>query len=228
MPKIESGFKRIFFALPIDSGARTELASLSKELMQHFDDARWVPSDNLHITLNFIGEVEASEIPDILTATESIPSMYPAFSLRFDRLSFFGKPRFPRVLFLSAELERSLRGTLSDLAFLFRQATSRWVKPDDRPFTPHLTLARFKKLRRGDSPSAHNEKNLSEIRRLNRVGANRNTQDISGSIDKQIEKSPFHFEPVTARFASVVLYESIFGERGVSYREISGSPLSPE
>ena len=201
----DEGFKRIFFALPIDEAARAPFGSLISELAPYFEEMKWVPTENLHLTLLFVGETPSSEVPGIIESCSGVGDTAPIQTAVFDRLAYFGSPKEPRVLFVRGNGEQE-EALFSKPARLLKDLLANWTKPDDRPFRMHLTLARFRRRRPGDQPSAKNTLALS--RHLN-----------SG-------RPPFKFQPVTAVLDKIVLYESVFGDKSVSYLPLAEWPLT--
>ncbi len=204
---------RVFLALPIGQNEKRAIGDLAAKLKSKFDDARWVEPANYHLTLFFIGEVSKSDIPSLAEAVSDVPPRFKPGTLEFGSLGFFGKPSFPRVLFLRADASRDDLTSFEKLASEIRAAAAGFGAPDDKKFAPHLTLARFARLRPGAPPSAANEKRLKEI------GANRQ----GGLSEGKSETTPewLVFEPVSCRIERVVLYESEFKGGGVKYSELN-------
>jgi RNA 2',3'-cyclic 3'-phosphodiesterase len=102
--------------------------------------ARWLTPEDYHITLRFVGDVDARTARDIAETLGEIRR--PAVSVRFEGLSWFGgdKPRAivakvkaePTLVELQAEQERRLRRV--------------GLPPETRKFTPHVTLARLRRV----------------------------------------------------------------------------------
>jgi len=125
---------RLFFALWPDDRVRGELVAVVNRLRSSVS-AKWVNTDKLHMTLAFLGDVEA----DRLTALESVADLLdgPAFELTLDRIELWRKPGIvclgsstpPEALnILAAGLAKNLRAAGFEL--------------ETRPFRAHLTLAR--------------------------------------------------------------------------------------
>lgn len=100
----------------------------------------WSPLDNLHITTKFIGEWPASRLAELDGALRSVVRRTP-FEIEIAELGWFPKERSPRVFWAGvhggeplAELARATEHALESLG----------VPKEDRPFSPHLTLARIK------------------------------------------------------------------------------------
>jgi 2'-5' RNA ligase len=126
--------QRIFLALWPDTRAREALATLSIQTAKR-SGGRPVPAGNLHLTLAFLGDVEAGRIKDACRAAGTV-DVRP-FELVLDRIGCFPRARVawagchapdPALLRLAAALAQALR----DHGFVL----------EARPFAPHLTLVR--------------------------------------------------------------------------------------
>jgi 2'-5' RNA ligase len=124
---------RLFFALWPDDPARLKLMSLNQSLeAQGFKS---VPSQNLHVTLVFLGLIDAASellIKHGVTAISAKP-----FVLTFDQLSYWSKPN---VLCLTClripdEIEKLVTALNGEVA-------SCGLQTETRPYRPHITLAR--------------------------------------------------------------------------------------
>ncbi|HEY1780909.1 MAG TPA: RNA 2',3'-cyclic phosphodiesterase [Roseiarcus sp.] len=103
--------------------------------------ARWLEPEDYHITLRFIGDIDARTAQDIAETLGDIRR--PKAPVRFEGLSWFGgdKPRAivakvkpdPALMDLQAEQERRLRRI--------------GIEPETRKYTPHVTLARLRGVR---------------------------------------------------------------------------------
>ncbi len=127
---------RLFVALALPNPVRAELTALCAGL----PGARWVPPENLHLTLRFIGELDRSDIAEIDDALSHIAAA--PLDVALGTLGFFGKGRAIRALWIKAV--RS-----SALVALQARVESRLVRagcaPETRKFVPHITLARLKR-----------------------------------------------------------------------------------
>ena len=130
---------RLFVAIEISPEVRAALAALLKELRAIAARAKWVRPENLHITLKFLGETDSLKLSAIRTALAAIRSGQPV-AFQFRGLGCFPNPKRARVFWVGMEVSSNL----SPLAAEIDQAMHRLGFPlEDRPFTPHLTLARF-------------------------------------------------------------------------------------
>jgi len=130
---------RLFVAIEISPEVRAALAALLKELRAIAPRAKWVRPENLHITLKFLGETDSSKLAAIRNALSTIRSSQAA-TFRFRGLGCFPNAKRARVLWVGMEASPNL----PPLAAEIDQAMHKLGFPlEDRPFTPHLTLARF-------------------------------------------------------------------------------------
>ncbi len=78
---------RLFIGIPITDALISELQIIRPEL-KTVSNLRWVPNENLHITLLFIGETDVKNIDGIKTSVKlTLQSMLP-FELIFDKFAF--------------------------------------------------------------------------------------------------------------------------------------------
>lgn len=134
---------RCFVALDLAEPLRHRVAQVVERERERVD-ARWVRTEGLHLTLVFLGEVDAGEVPTILSTCQAVAARYPKLSLAIEDAGTFGAPSHPRVLWLGVS------GTLSPLQALVAELEARLEVPSERAFEPHLTLARARPPR-GDA-----------------------------------------------------------------------------
>jgi 2'-5' RNA ligase len=130
---------RLFVALEIPAAVRDNLATLIKDLRTSDPKARWVRPENLHVTLKFIGEAP----PDKLDAIRSVLSgvcSEQLVELKFRGLGFFPNEKHPRVLWANMDASPNVKSLAGDVD---RALEALGFPREQRPFTPHLTLARF-------------------------------------------------------------------------------------
>jgi len=130
---------RLFIAIEIPENIRASFASLLKEFRSIAPQLRWVRAENLHVTLKFLGETDSSKLGPLQNALSAVRSAEPAI-LDFRGLGFFPQEKRPRVFWAGMESSANLKSLAADID----QATHRLGFPlEERPFAPHLTLARF-------------------------------------------------------------------------------------
>jgi 2'-5' RNA ligase len=131
---------RLFVALDLPEPVRTSLGQLITKLKSKSRAARWVPPENLHITLKFIGYVGNEKLSPIESALSSIRAAHP-IELHFRGMGFFPNGRRPRVFWCGIAGSPNLAELAADID---RALVPLGIEAESRPFTPHLTLARFK------------------------------------------------------------------------------------
>lgn len=130
---------RLFVAIEIPGEIRLVLAAFLKELRGIAPQPKWVRAENLHVTLKFLGETEPWKLRAIERALAAIRSPLHV-SLEFRGLGFFPNERKPRVFWLGMEASANLKALVAEIDDTLQQLG---FPLEDRPFTPHLTLARF-------------------------------------------------------------------------------------
>ena len=131
---------RIFIALDIDETIRHRIARFVDGVRGFAPDARWVRPESLHITLKFIGHVGNEKSDPIQNALSSIRTTQPV-ELHFRGMGFFPNEHRPRAFWCGIASSPSLADLAADID---RALVPLGVEAETRPFTPHLTLARFK------------------------------------------------------------------------------------
>jgi 2'-5' RNA ligase len=140
---------RVFIAVPLPGDLKSKLASLQREFRHLPLEAAWVREDGFHITLKFLGEVDSSQIGPISSCMIETAQAYRPFSLTLCGVGVFPHESSPRVLWvgihdrtgLLRQLQQTIEARLTPIGYL----------AEERPFSPHLTLARLKRVsRRGE------------------------------------------------------------------------------
>jgi 2'-5' RNA ligase len=134
---------RLFWALNLPGELKTKLAGFQAELKKISPDAKWVEQENLHLTVKFLGAVESSRVPALTQAVAKSVSGLAPFRLELAGWGTFGRPA--RVLWTG------VTGDLADLQELRTRVEAALVPlgfaAEKKPFSPHLTLARFRSSR---------------------------------------------------------------------------------
>jgi 2'-5' RNA ligase len=147
---------RLFVGVPLDPALARDLGGVAGELRQrvgrHAPRAKltWVATDRLHVTVRFIGEADDTRAAAIRAALAP-PLGVAAFDLEIVELGAFPGRGRPRVFWAGVgaghdemvQVEREVSARLAGCG----------VAAEDRPYRPHLTLARVREpagLRAGD------------------------------------------------------------------------------
>jgi len=134
---------RTFIAVSLEKFSHDRVVGLQRRFQDLGVPVKWVEPNNLHLTLLFLGEVDARETPAICKAVETaVRSMRP-FAITIAGAGAFPTPRRPRTLIVHVSegneemiaLHDAIEKPLLELGCYRRE---------ERPFKPHLTLGRVK------------------------------------------------------------------------------------
>ncbi|MHB2207264.1 RNA 2',3'-cyclic phosphodiesterase [Methylobacterium sp. CM6257] len=123
-----------------------EIADALKAYQGGLPGARWIEPGDFHVTLRFLGDVEATVADDVVEALGEMRAR-PLLTVTLDGLGIFGGGK-PRALYASVGPNPDLIDLQAEQERLMRRAGA---EPERRKFTPHVTLAR---LRRDATPEA--------------------------------------------------------------------------
>lgn len=125
--------QRLFFALWPDERVRRELGCVVRELPRH--GGRLPHQEDIHLTLAFLGMVEPEKIGCIEQAADTVRAV--PFELVIDRVGYW---KHPRILWCGpSAVPPALTRLVGDMVPLLEICG---FKPDERPYSPHITLAR--------------------------------------------------------------------------------------
>jgi len=133
---------RLFIAVNLPVEIKRSLGSFIQVLRRFPLDARWVPEENLHLTLQFLGDTPEEQVPAIVQGLNLVAGEVAPFKLVISGVGVFPSVERPRVLWVGvsgettalADLHRRVQREMGLLGFAAEQ----------RKFSPHLTLARIR------------------------------------------------------------------------------------
>ncbi len=137
-------FLRCFIAIEIPETIKKSVLDIIDSLRKSGADVKWVSDENIHITLQFLGETEESLIPDIKGALYKILATYSPFYIKIAKVGCFPSGRRPRVIWVGIEDSQSLINLYKDIA---SEMVKFGYQKEERGFTPHLTIGRVKSNR---------------------------------------------------------------------------------
>jgi 2'-5' RNA ligase len=130
---------RLFAAIELPVEVVGNLEDLLRRL-QPAAKINWSPPENLHVTTKFIGEWPEDRLPELTAALNTLPMRAP-ISIAVEKLGFFPNPHAPRVFWAGVHAGEGLAQVARDTETAL---VPLGVAKEDRPFSPHLTLARIK------------------------------------------------------------------------------------
>jgi 2'-5' RNA ligase len=137
---------RTFIGVDIGKSIRDRAIALQETLARTGADVKWVEPENLHVTLLFLGEVDAREVPAVCRVVAEQAQLQPAFSMSIETVGCFPNPRRPRVLWIGVGAGAQNLCALHD-ALEPRLLELGCYRREERKYTPHITLGRVKSER---------------------------------------------------------------------------------
>ncbi len=134
---------RSFIAVESSPEVRQAAGRLIQQLARLGRDVKWVEPENMHLTLQFLGDVASEQIPAISQAVRQAAAECRPFDLEIRGTGAFPNLRRPNVFWLGvgqgaeelAALAQKVQQALQKLGF----------RPEERPFHGHLTLGRVRR-----------------------------------------------------------------------------------
>jgi RNA 2',3'-cyclic 3'-phosphodiesterase len=146
---------RTFLAVEVGDEVRTAISQAQHELKERLaaypsKEIRitWGKENSFHLTLRFLGDTEKHLIDQLREVMATVRRSHPTIQIPIDRLQAFPSFEKPRVLWVGPSDEWLKGEPAKGLALLHREIESCChsfgFAPDEKPFNPHLTLARIK------------------------------------------------------------------------------------
>ena len=137
---------RSFLALNIDLHSVRSIDRTQRILRGKCEEAgiavRWVPPQNMHLTMRFLGEITEPMIRALKDIVEQVTRSFPPFEMETAGLGVFPDTRNPRVIWAGVHSGGSHLERL--YAALSRVLEETGFKTDNRPFKSHVTIGRIK------------------------------------------------------------------------------------
>lgn len=193
---------RLFLALDIDEAIRQRIANFIDGVRNFASDARWVTPESLHVTLKFIGEQPEESVASIQRELFTLTAL--PFKIRFHEYGFFPTANSARVFWIGIEADPALA---SLAAAIDDKMAALGIEKENRPFSPHITLARGRNA--SGAP-----------RRLAKDAPNQ----VFGRLQQKLAALPDpDFGSMTAR--EFYLYRSQLSPKGSQYTKLSAFAL---
>ena len=135
---------RLFIAVKCSAGVRDNIQRMVRELCARdaaLQKANWVKPENLHLTLKFLGEVGEGKVESIGRALMQTAKSFVPFSVTVQGAGAF--PRRSRAHLFWAGVQDPENKLKSLAASVEKSCVSAGMAPNDKPFAPHITFARF-------------------------------------------------------------------------------------
>lgn len=133
---------RVFVAVDVPAALQGKLRAVEDRLRRLPGDARWVSAPHLHLTLRFLGEIDLPRVAQVGAAVQRATARRSAFLLTLAGLGLFPGRGAPNVVWVG--VERGREELLALQRDLETELEREGFPPEERPFSPHLTLARLR------------------------------------------------------------------------------------
>jgi 2'-5' RNA ligase len=135
---------RAFIAIDVPEDARASIRGIIRNIGADSRGVKWVPAQNIHLTLKFLGDVRDDLIPVIKKRLELLGSMYQPFTVDIRGAGVFPNFRNPNVLWIGIEALEGLKSLFMEIDISLSEIG---FAREDRGFSPHLTIGRVKDKR---------------------------------------------------------------------------------
>ena len=188
---------RAFIAVEIPPEIREAIGKAMAPLQKGIGSiVRWVPIENMHLTLKFLGDVSPTNVEMLSEMLRAEANLFHCFDLRLSGLGSFPTLKRPRVIYIGIQAP----GTLDALQRGIESASRRLgYESEERGFSPHLTIGRVKHASRVTAIEQQTIRRALEETRIDLLG--------------------------TARVDSVHLYKSDLKPTGSVYTRLYSAPL---
>lgn len=166
MSNLQNKHHRVFVAINPDEQTIAEIGELTKEFRKKLplgieNKIRFMPPENWHITLSFLGHHDGAAIEKIKEVLKETAKQFGSQNVKLGKLFFAPRGRQARMIWLMGNEEASRK--LGEVKKSFEDqlgAAGATFNPENRPFNMHITLARFDFVLQQDKPLIEKEINL--------------------------------------------------------------------
>ena len=136
--------RRLFIGIPISTQNSIDVAVNYCKTILKLDNVKWVPSDNYHITLKYLGSTEESIINEISQRISAIADQTRSFQIELFGIGIFPNRQNPKVLWIGCGENEMLSALYQEIEL---KMNNLGFESENRPYHAHLTLARIKPLK---------------------------------------------------------------------------------
>ncbi|MBC8549561.1 MAG: RNA 2',3'-cyclic phosphodiesterase [Candidatus Brocadiales bacterium] len=148
---------RVFIAIEINSEIKDKLSEYLSKLKRTGADVKWVSTENIHLTLKFIGYIEKEALINLNEIINDAVSGIEPFSISIGNIGAFPSLNKPRVVFASVQ-ERG-NNLLRIYEKLDKGVGQLGIKKESKKYVGHITLGRVK-----------SQKNISKLKNTLNAG----------------------------------------------------------
>jgi 2'-5' RNA ligase len=132
---------RAFIAVNLSPEVLEKINQVAQDLKQRMNHVpiRWVPTDNIHLTLKFLGNVSTSNLEILKDILGKVVSNHHECDVSVGGVGVFPKPHNPRVIWVGMEVPQELLNLQREIEI---ETARLGYSREHRPFSPHLTFGR--------------------------------------------------------------------------------------
>ncbi|MBU1203157.1 RNA 2',3'-cyclic phosphodiesterase [Patescibacteria group bacterium] len=134
--------KRLFISLPLDPVLAKDISKKIQNLNLPGDKIKFIPEEQLHLTLKFLGDTPLQNIPALIDVLENIETNFEFLELEIEKTIIFNE-RQPKILAISLKENENLTRLYQEIEE--RLFDAGLAHKEIRNFRPHVTVARVKK-----------------------------------------------------------------------------------
>lgn len=150
---------KTFLSVHLSQRVMSNIASVVEKMAARSRAYNWTKPENLHVTVNFVGEILDREVPEFCKTVKEFVQPFEPFELSLCGVKAFPNNQQPRTIYIAVDegadalvfMNRELTKMIQDWGF----------NKDKNEFVPHVTLGR---IRRGQRPDEAIEQSLHRLR----------------------------------------------------------------
>ena len=131
---------RSFLSIELDQELVPKILDVQKEFKKTNSNIKYVPSQNMHFTLKFFGNIDLDMVEDISSAVLKVIKNYSSFDLNIKKCGCFPNKNVIKVLWLGLDEGSPIKNLQKDLDKEFKKLGFK----KERNFISHLTIGRVK------------------------------------------------------------------------------------
>jgi len=153
---------RVFIAINLPEEVKKELEKYEKKWPEL--PAKWTPKGNLHITLEFLGNLTDQEIGDVCQIVRELTKRHKSFTINLTKVLYGPVGKYPpKMIWVEGEKSEELVNLKNDLEECILEKVK--FRPDEKSFLLHITLARileweFRKIEPEEVPEINEDIDL--------------------------------------------------------------------
>ena len=132
---------RAFIAVNLSPDILDRIDQVALDLRKRMDavPVRWVPTENIHLTLKFLGNVSTANLEILKDILGKVVSSHHECDISVGGIGVFPKPHNPRVVWVGMEIPQELIALQHNIEI---ETARLGYSREHRPFSPHLTFGR--------------------------------------------------------------------------------------